>query len=359
MAMVRAFVVIGLRAGSTYGFGYNDRNRVAMVQQGGSTIAAYGYNALNQRVQKTVNGTATRFMYDEASQLIGEYGSQSREYIWMDDVPVAVIDISGGISTMNYIHVDGLNTPRAISNSQGQTIWQWAYANNAWGEQAPTSDGYVFNLRFPGQYFDVESGVNYNVNRDYDSATGRYRQSDPLGLVAGFSTYAYVNSNPAGYVDPLGLKKFPAVIVEGGGGMGIVGGSGGMIVVADPGNPGSIYTFGYGGGNVGLGILGSAYGGLQFAVIDANSMNDISGWGWYVSGGLASPTGGVSGTYSGAFWFQDASYSIKSIGGAVGAAANVGVGVSYTWAISSANVVIPQSVRDALAQSTRKMDMCE
>ena len=51
----------------------------------------------------------------------------------------------------------------------------WAYAGNPFGEQQPTSSsGYVLNLRYPGQYFDAESGTNYNVNRTYEPATGRY-----------------------------------------------------------------------------------------------------------------------------------------------------------------------------------------
>ena len=193
-------------AGSTYSFSYNDRNRVAMVKLGDSPIATYAYNALNQRVQKTVNGTATRFVYDEASRLMGEYGEQSREYIWLGNVPVAVIDTSGSTRTVNYITADGLNTPRAISDSQGQTIWQWAYASNAWGEQAPTSNGYTFNLRFPGQYFDAETGLFYNVNRELDPATGRYTQVDPIGYAGGqWSLYGYVNNNPLDEIDPSGL----------------------------------------------------------------------------------------------------------------------------------------------------------
>ena len=69
-----------------------------------------------------------------------------------------------------------------------------------------TGNQFVFNLRFPGQYYDFETGTFYNYFRDYDPSTGRYPESDPRGLRGGsFSTYAYVNGNPLNRFDPFGL----------------------------------------------------------------------------------------------------------------------------------------------------------
>jgi len=69
-------------------------------------------------------------------------------------------------------------------------------------------------LRYPGQYFDAETGLNQNYFRDYDPAVGRYVESDPIGLHGGIDTYAYVGSNPLTYVDPWGLAACMYAIAE-------------------------------------------------------------------------------------------------------------------------------------------------
>ena len=64
---------------------------------------------------------------------------------------------------------------------------------------------FAFNLRFPGQYFDSETGTHYNYFRDYDPVIGRYIESDPIGLRAGLNTYGYVRGNSLTRLDRLGL----------------------------------------------------------------------------------------------------------------------------------------------------------
>lgn len=200
--------------GDTFGYGYSGRNRMISVQRDGSTVGSYTYNAFNERVSKVATlptATNQRFVYSDSSQLVGEYGAGSRDYVWLDDLPVAVIDTRDGIVATNYVVADGQNSPRVVTDATGETIWQWVYKGNPFGEQQPTSaNGFTYNLRLPGQYYDVESGLNYNVNRDYEAATGRYIQSDPLGLDGGMSTYGYALGNPIIYNDPMGLLVPPA-----------------------------------------------------------------------------------------------------------------------------------------------------
>jgi len=192
-------------ASSTYGFGYNDRNRMTVAQFAGSTVGSYTYNALNQRIQKVANSAIERYDYTEASQILGEYGATNRDYLWMGSIPIADVDTTGSTSIIAYVTVDDLNTPRAISDASGNTIWQFAYQGNAFEEEPPTSNSYVYNLRSAGEYADSETGLNDNVSRSRDLNSWRFTSSDPKGLAGGIDTYAAVENNPLSYVDPLGL----------------------------------------------------------------------------------------------------------------------------------------------------------
>jgi RHS repeat-associated protein len=133
----------------------------------------------------------------------------SKNYLWLDDLPVGVIDTISGIGALSYVVADHLNTPRRVVNASGATIWYWAWIGNPFGEQSPSATGYTYtyNLRYPGQYHDGESALSYNIRRDYDSGSGRYIENDPMGLLAGLSTYAYVSSDPIHYADALGLES--------------------------------------------------------------------------------------------------------------------------------------------------------
>jgi RHS repeat-associated protein len=254
-------------------FGYDNRNRYSSLSYG-STTATYEYNALGERLIKTVNGVTTHFHYDQQGHLLAESqsdGAMIREYVWLDDMPLAQIESDG---TIYYIHPDHLNTPQKMTDANQAIVWeneQQPFGEAALpvlnsvgfnaGEQfqmtvnGGPNDAYVVqtttnlssanwvslgasvapftftdssaqnvharfyrvlyapnvhlasvtnNLRFPGQYYDVESGLTYNMMRDYDPSLGRYIQSDPIGLEGGINSFSYAESNPINGVDLLG-----------------------------------------------------------------------------------------------------------------------------------------------------------
>ena len=118
-------------------------------------------------------------------------------------------------STIYYSHNDHLGTPQAFTDQNQSVVWQADY--QPFGEVNETINTFVNNLRFPGQYYDAETGQHYNYFRDYDPTTGRYIQSDPIGLQGGLNTYGYALQNPLRYTDPAGEVAVVTVVVIVGG----------------------------------------------------------------------------------------------------------------------------------------------
>ena len=194
-------------------FFYDDTARMTQMRVGPTLQMQYLYNARGERVRKYLGTNTTYTVYDASGHVLGDYASATvpiREMIWMDSLPVGVLN--GATGTLAYIEPDQIGTPRvAIDAVRNVAVWTWSPLNDAFGESAPNQDpdadgaAFVFNLRMPGQVWDAESGLSYNYFRDYDAGTGRYVESDPIGLGGGISTYAYANLNPLWFGDSLGL----------------------------------------------------------------------------------------------------------------------------------------------------------
>ncbi|MCW5341459.1 RHS repeat domain-containing protein, partial [Pseudomonas aeruginosa] len=171
---------------------YDAQGRLQSVSLDGQQVAEYRYNALGQRIVKLTPESITTYLYGPDGQLLGEAehdGSgrklRAQYYLWLDSLPLATIDADYdaqgkvGNPTLLYLHGDHLDTPRLATDASGQIAWQWQ--SDAFGRGEALSQGSTqVNLRFPGQYYDAESGLHYNYFRDYDPETGRYVESDPV-----------------------------------------------------------------------------------------------------------------------------------------------------------------------------------
>ncbi|MDA8523437.1 RHS repeat-associated core domain-containing protein [Acidovorax sp. NCPPB 4044] len=242
------------RKGDTFlHYGVDGRIAKAGANADASNALAVSYttNALGQRVFKRdtrLSGSSNtpaitqQTVYAEdgiGSTVLGQYGNarssdsaapagemDSTEVIWLPTatgpLPVAA-QINGRLYA---IDADHLNTPRRLTNAQGQVVWQWLITG--FGEANPTTGatGYAqsgdtgirsygeavrFDLRYPGQVWDEETGLNYNLHRYYDAGSGRYIQADPIGLEGGWNRFGYVGADPLNFADDDGLQRRSAV----------------------------------------------------------------------------------------------------------------------------------------------------
>jgi RHS repeat-associated protein len=180
----------------------------------------YVYNAMGQQVirRMTQAGQTIHSVHDAEGNRLAEYDYDAttntttllREYVWLEGVPVAMVD--GATDAVYLIRTDHIGRPTFATDTSGVKIWEATYLPFG---GVHVSTGANAELRFPGQWFQSESGLHQNWMREYDPTTGRYIQADPLGLVDGASVYRYVTQNPGRYVDPRGEFGILGAIIGG------------------------------------------------------------------------------------------------------------------------------------------------
>lgn len=196
-----------LTIGGEWQYVYDLAGRLRSATRASSAQASYSHNAAGQRILQQTSGNEQLQLHGEAGEWLGNYGVNGvpiQQLVWMDSRPVGLIQAGKVL----YLESDHLGSPRTVIDPQrDRTVWSWSLLGEAfgkgWAAEDPDQDGIaqVLDLRFPGQRIESSSGLSYNYFRDYDPNVGRFVQSDPMGLMAGASTYAYAVGDPIAHLD--------------------------------------------------------------------------------------------------------------------------------------------------------------
>ena len=205
-------------------FVWNEDDQLIKAELPNQERWRYRYDPFGRRIAKECEQSEsinTHYRWD-GDNLIGQQkvfadGTPltSTEYIYEPDSfrPVAQVDTNHlqQTSSLRYIITDHAGTPRELCNEQGDILWRGE--QEIWGrhqQRKAANDAIECDLRYQGQIYDRETGLYYNRHRYYDSDSGQYLSSDPIGMAGGLRPQAYVQ-NPLEWVDPLGLASCPGI----------------------------------------------------------------------------------------------------------------------------------------------------
>ncbi|MEW6079368.1 MAG: right-handed parallel beta-helix repeat-containing protein [Thermodesulfobacteriota bacterium] len=197
--------------GVVFSYVYNTEDRLAQVWNGlpnsGTLTASYYYDPFGRRLWKDVGGAKTYFHYADEGLVaeIDASGTVVKAYGWQPGGTWGTDPLfmkSGG--SYYFYHNDHLGTPQKLTARSGEVVWSATY--ESFGKAVVEVETVENNLRFPGQYYDEETGLHYNWWRYYEPGTGRYLRTDPNGVEGGVNFYVYASSEPINHFDSEGLE---------------------------------------------------------------------------------------------------------------------------------------------------------
>ncbi|MEU9796460.1 DUF6531 domain-containing protein [Streptomyces sparsogenes] len=195
--------------GEEWTYAYDPLGRRTSKTGPDGTTLTFTWDGTRLAEQTTPDGTATTWEYAPGTHRpLSQSTHQIPEAVPGTDRPLA--PLAGTAAQSEYdarfhaIVTDLVGTPTELVSPDGTLAWQ--PRTTVWGTPLPAQPGEVdCPLRFPGQYADSETGLNYNLFRYYDPDTTRYLTPDPLGLAPADNAHLYI-ANPFTWTDPLGLE---------------------------------------------------------------------------------------------------------------------------------------------------------
>jgi len=202
--------------GRQHTYTYNGQNQLVRANLPGGRVAEYGYDAFGRRVWKRVDGVTTIYSW-WGEQIIAEDtdGPEARhvDYLYL---PGTNLPLAMRVNSEVYcVHADHLDTPVRLTNRTGDVV---GYAEPHGFTFVEVQADVRQPLRFPGQYFDEETGLHYNVARYFHPGLSRYLSPDPLFFEGSTNLYLYALNNPVAFTDPTG--RFAPLVIAG-----IIGGA--------------------------------------------------------------------------------------------------------------------------------------
>ncbi|WP_369979305.1 RHS repeat-associated core domain-containing protein [Xanthomonas bundabergensis] len=188
---------------------WDDRDRLIRIEQGGTAIASFSYDALGRRTAKTENGTTTQYLYDGLDAVQETQGSTVNPILTGLGIDQRYArDDNGG---RTYFLTDLLGSTRLLTNASGSAVQRYDY--DPYGNTSQTSSSYTNPYQYTGRERDANGLYQYRA-RYYRPEWGRFVSEDPIGLAGGLNGYAYVGGSPIVFVDPLGLMGSKGAVLR-------------------------------------------------------------------------------------------------------------------------------------------------
>jgi len=189
-------------SGATLTLSYDTWDRTVGVADASAT-ELYRYDDSGRRIQKTINGGTTNYLYNGAN-IFAEYGSDwsepTAQYAHGAAVDDPLVRFSNGAA--RYYHADALGSITAVTDDNA--ILSGGFHYSAWGNPLAVGGTGLPTFAYAGREPTSAGALVYMRARLYMPQLGRFAQPDPLGFVDSVNRYAYVRNSPQNYVDPTG-----------------------------------------------------------------------------------------------------------------------------------------------------------